>query len=151
MLLVLLLVIIAPVTWLLRSPGTPAAQTAVGASASTSASPAPAGPATSRPSSGSSTGAPDAEPISLRTSRLSAEPYQTVPIRGRYEAGAQRFLRVQRWSEGAWKTFPVPAKVKATGEFTAYVELETPGAHRLRLLQSDSGVASKPFVVVIKD
>ena len=74
-----------------------------------------------------------------------------VPIRGRYEAGARRFLRVQRWSEGAWKTFPVPAKVKATGEFTAYVELETPGEHRLRLLQSDSGVASKPFVVVIRD
>jgi hypothetical protein len=152
--LLVLLVVIASSAWLLRDAGTLRAQTAARSSTSAPTS-APTrtsdpGTATSRSSSGNSARPTDANPISLRVSEVEARPYEAVPIRGRYRDGANKFLRVQHWSEGAWTSFPVPAKVKATGEFTAYVELGTPGRHRLRLLQPESRVVSKPFVVVIR-
>jgi hypothetical protein len=59
-------------------------------------------------------------------------------------------LQVQRWEGGKWLAFPVPTKTDTSGKFTAYVELEQPGRHRIRLLDPESGVMSKTFVLVIK-
>ena len=46
--------------------------------------------------------------------------------------------------------FPMPAKTDESGQFTAFVELGQPGRYRLRVVDPDSGVTSKPFVLVIK-
>ena len=80
----------------------------------------------------------------------SAKPFQTVRIQGTYRGGADTFLRVQRWEGGKWLDFPLPTKTDQSGQFTAYVELGQPGRYRLRVLDPDSGVTSKPFVLVIK-
>jgi hypothetical protein len=58
-------------------------------------------------------------------------------------------LRVQRWERGKWLAFPVPTKTNQSGQFTTYVELDQAGRYQLRLLDPGSGVASKPFVLVI--
>jgi hypothetical protein len=78
-----------------------------------------------------------------------ARPFQTVRIEGTYRSGPDRFLQVQRWEGGEWLAFPVPTKTDKSGKFTAYVELGQPGRYRLRVLDPDSGLTSKPFVVVI--
>jgi hypothetical protein len=58
------------------------------------------------------------------------------------------FLRVQRREGGKWLDFPLPTKTDRSGQFTAFIELGQPG-YRPRVLDPDSGVASKPFVLVI--
>jgi hypothetical protein len=80
----------------------------------------------------------------------SARSFQTVRIQGMYRGGADTFLRVQRWEGGQWLAFPLPTKTDQSGRFTAYVELGQPGRYRLRVLDPESGVKSKPFVLVIK-
>jgi hypothetical protein len=87
--------------------------------------------------------------IQLEQLAYSAGPFETVRIRGRYRGGEDTFLQVQRREEGKWLAFPLPTKTDQSGEFTAHVELR-PGRYRLRLLDPDSGVTSKTFVVVIK-
>jgi len=66
---------------------------------------------------------------------------------------------VQRWEEGKWLAFPVPARTDQSGQFTTYVEFGQPGlmsslgsrgVYRLRVLDPGSGVTSKPFVLLIK-
>ena len=51
---------------------------------------------------------------------------------------------------GKWVNFPVPAKTDQSGQFTAHVELGEPGSYQLRVLDPAAGVASQPFVLVIK-
>jgi hypothetical protein len=88
--------------------------------------------------------------IQLEASAVSAKPFQAVRIQGRYHGAADTFLWVER-SEGAkWVAFPVPTKTDHSGQFTAYVELGRPGRYWLRVIDPDSGVTSKPFVLVIK-
>jgi hypothetical protein len=59
-------------------------------------------------------------------------------------------LRVQRWEGGEWLDFPVPTKTDQSGQFTALVEFGQPGRYRLRVLDPNSGLKSKPFALVIK-
>jgi hypothetical protein len=59
-------------------------------------------------------------------------------------------LRVQRWEGGRWLAFPLPTRTDQSGQFTTYVEFGQPGRYRLRVLEPNSGVTSKPFVLVIK-
>jgi hypothetical protein len=58
---------------------------------------------------------------------------------------------VQRWERHRWLAFPLSAKTDQWGKFTAYVELGRPGLYWLRVLDPDSGVESKPFLLVIKE
>jgi hypothetical protein len=88
--------------------------------------------------------------IQLEDLADSARPFQTVRVQGTYRGGADTFLRVQRWEGGKWLAFPVPTKTDQSGKFTAYIELGQPGRYRLRVVHPGSGVASKPFVLVIK-
>ena len=88
--------------------------------------------------------------IRLNGTTDSAEPFETVRIRGTYQGGARTFVTVQHWSEGAWQSFPVPAKTDRSGQFTAYVELGKPSRYRLRVLDPTSGVTSEPFLLVVK-
>jgi hypothetical protein len=99
----------------------------------------------SEPRSGSAEG----QTIQLEAPPESARPFQAIRIQGRYHGGAETFLRVQRWEGGKWLDFPLPTKTDQSGQFTAHVELGQPGRYRLRVLDPDSGVTSKPFVLVI--
>jgi hypothetical protein len=96
------------------------------------------------------TGSPGEKTIQLEDVADSAGPFQAVRIHGIYHGGPNRFLRVQRWERGKWLAFPLPAKTDQSGQFTTYVELGQPGRYQLRVLDPDSGVTSKPFVLVIK-
>jgi hypothetical protein len=89
-------------------------------------------------------------PIQLEDLAASARPFEAVRIQGTYRGGANTFLRVQRWEEGKWLDFPLPTKTDQSGRFITQAEFGQPGRYRLRVLDLDSGVASKPFVVVIK-
>jgi hypothetical protein len=86
----------------------------------------------------------------LEDSADAAKPFQTVQIQGTYRGGADTSLRVQRWEGGQWLDFPLPTQTDQAGQFTAYVELGQPGRYRLRMLDPDSDLTSKPSVLVIK-
>jgi hypothetical protein len=45
---------------------------------------------------------------------------------------------------------PLPTKTDQSGQFITQAEFGQPGRYRLRMLDPDSGVTSKPIVVVIK-
>jgi hypothetical protein len=88
--------------------------------------------------------------IQLEDLAASARPFEAVRIQGTYRGGAGIFLRVQRWEGGKWLDFPLPTKTDQSGQFITQAEFGQPGSYRLRVLDPDSGVTSKPFVVVIK-
>ena len=77
-------------------------------------------------------------------------PFQTVRIEGVYRGGPDSFVEVQRWERRRWLTFPLRATTDQSGEFTAYVELGQPGLYWLRVVDPDSGLKSKQFLLVIK-
>jgi hypothetical protein len=105
---------------------------------------------TNAPSNQSTDSGGQESTIQLENLPESARPFETVRLQGTYRGGADTFLRVQRWEGGKWLAFPVPTKTNKSGAFTTYVELEQPGRYRLRVVDPGSGVASKPFVLVIK-
>jgi hypothetical protein len=80
---------------------------------------------------------------------LTAKSYQTVEVRGTYRGGASRFVQAERREGGKWVAYPVPAKSDKTGRFTAFVDSEAPGRYRLRVVDPQSGVTSKEFVLVV--
>jgi hypothetical protein len=104
---------------------------------------------TSEPSDESTDTGTNEPTIQLEDLADSARPFQTVRIQGTYRGGAGTFLRVQRWEGGEWLDFPLPTKTDQSGRFTAYVELGQPGGYRLRMLDPESGVTSKTFVLAI--
>jgi hypothetical protein len=158
-LLVLAVLVILNVVWLGLLLTRAGGERAVESSSTQSAT--PGGPAsdagttptsTTTPSAGDNTGSSSAEEktIQLEDSAGSASAFQPVRIQGTYRGGADTFLRVQRWEGGRWLDFPLPTKTDKSGQFIAYVELGQPGRYRLRVLDPDSGVTSKTFVLVIK-
>jgi hypothetical protein len=88
--------------------------------------------------------------IQLDDLAASGRPFQPVRIHGTYRGGADTVLHVQRWEGGKWLAFPLPTKTDQAGQFTTYVELAQPGRYRLRVLDPDSGVTSKTYVLVVK-
>ena len=165
-LLVLAVLVILNVVWLglllSRAPGERAVeststQSATPGGLSSSAGPSQAPDArpptsTTPPGAGDNTSSGSAEEKTIQLEDLaeSARPFQTVRIQGTYRGGADILLRVQRWEGGKWVAFPLPTKTDQSGRFTAYVEFGQPGRYQLRVLDPDSGVTSKPFVVVVR-
>jgi hypothetical protein len=147
-LLVLAVLVILNVAWLglllSLAPGER------GVESTSTRSAAPGRPLSSAPPPSRSTPRSGGETIQLEDSADSAAPFQPVRIRGTYRGRADTLLRVQRWEGGKWLDFPIPTKTDQSGKFTTYVELGQPGRYRLRVLDPDSGVKSKPFVIVIK-
>jgi hypothetical protein len=80
--------------------------------------------AASGPRSGS---VEEGETIQVDDVADSGRPFETVRIQGTYRGGADTLLRVQRWEEGKWLAFPVPARTDQSGQFTTYVEFGQPG------------------------
>jgi hypothetical protein len=79
----------------------------------------------------------------------SAMPLEAVRIQGTYRGGAGTFLRLQRWEGDKWLDFPLPTKTDESGRFVTQAEFGQPGQYRLRVLDPDSGVTSKSFVIVV--
>ena len=105
---------------------------------------------TSEPSNQSTDTGGEESTIQLEDLADSARPFEAVRIQGTYHGGAGTFVRVQRWEGGTWVDFPLPTKIDQSGQFITQAEFGQPGRYRLRVLDPDSGVRSKPFVVVIK-
>jgi serine/threonine protein kinase len=158
-----LVTVIAPATtWLISEPAPSALPATIKPSATRGGLSSSAGPSdasdprpptsTTTPGAGDNTGSGSAkqETIQVENSAESAKPFQTVQIQGTYRGGADTSLRVQRWAGGQWLTFPLPTKTDQSGQFTAYVEFGQPGRYRLRVLDPDSDLMSKPSVLVIK-
>jgi hypothetical protein len=80
----------------------------------------------------------------------SAGPFEAVRVQGTYRGGAETFLQVQRWEGGKWVAFPVPTKTDEVGYFSTYIELGRPGRYPVRVVDPDSGVRSKTFVLMIQ-
>jgi hypothetical protein len=116
-----------------------------GSRPSTTASPAPTRVGTQNGSGSAAT-----ETIQLEDLADSARPFEAVRIQGTYRGGAGTFLRVQRWEGGKWLDFPLPTKTDQSGQFITQAEFGQPGRYRLRVLDPDSGVASRPFVLVVE-
>jgi hypothetical protein len=148
-LLVLGLFVILTAVWLglllFRASGEPAVES----SPIRSATPGGGQSITEPPASAPRSGSAEREAIQVKDVAASARPFETVRIRGSYRDGADTLLRVQRWEDGKWLAFPLPAKTDKSGQFTAYVELGQPGRYRLRLMDPSTGLTSKPFVLVI--
>jgi hypothetical protein len=104
---------------------------------------------TSEPSNGSTGSGRGERTIQLEDLADSARSFQTVRIEGMYRSGPDTFMQVQRWEGGQWLAFPLPTKTDQSGRFTAFVEFGQPGRYRLRVVDPDSGVTSKTFVLVI--
>ena len=105
---------------------------------------------TSEPSDESTDSGGEESTIQLEDLADSARPFEAVRIQGTYRGGEGNFLRVQRWEGGKWVDFPLPTKTDQSGLFITQAEFGRPGRYRLRVLDPDSGVTSKPFVVVVK-
>jgi hypothetical protein len=104
---------------------------------------------TSKPSNESTGTKGEESTIQLEDLPASARPFEAVHIQGTYRGGSGTFLRVQRWEGGKWLDFPLPTKTDQSGQFITQAEFAQPGHYRLRVVDPDSGVTSKPFVVVI--
>jgi hypothetical protein len=111
---------------------------------------APVSKPTSEPSDETADIGGEEPTIQLEDLADSARPFEAVRIQGTYRGGTGTFLRVQRWDGGQWLDFPVPTKTDQSGQFITQAEFGQPGRYRLRVVDPDSGVTSKPFVVVIK-
>jgi len=109
----------------------------------------PGRPSSAKPSASQPRTAPQ-KAVQVAAVPGSAEPFQAVRIQGAYRGGADTFVRVQRWQAGTWQDFPLATKTDQSGKFTAYVEPGPPGRYLLRVVDPESGAASKPFVLVIK-
>ena len=105
---------------------------------------------TSQPSDEPTDSGGEESTIQLEDLADSARPFEAVRIQGTYRGGEGNFLRVQRWEGGKWVDFPLPTKTDQSGLFITQAEFGQPGRYRLRVLDPDSGVTSKPFVVVVK-
>jgi hypothetical protein len=151
-LLVLVMLTILNVVWLglllSRAPGERAVESTSTQSATPGGVSSSAGPS---PASDPRNGSAEEKTIQVEDVADSTMPFQPVRIQGTYRGGANTFLRVQRWEKGKWLDFPIPTKTDHSGQFTTYLELGQPGPYRLRVLDPDSGVTSKAFVLVIKD
>ena len=152
----LVLLATSSAAWLIAEPassGAPPAATIQSGQSAARVSPT-ADPGTPEPTPTPRTTAgsdPVLETIQVEGSGVTAEPFETVPIRGTYRGGAQRFLQVQWRVNGSWQAFPVPAKTDESGQFTAYVEMSRPNDYRLRVRDPQSGVTSDSFTLLVKD
>ncbi len=95
---------------------------------------------------------PEEQPrVEITSGRLSGTPFETVPVRGVLHGVAEATtLRVQHRQQGRWVSFPLRTTTDATGRFTAYVEMGTPGRHQLRVRDARTGVTSPVVTVRIR-
>jgi serine/threonine protein kinase len=146
--------------WLIAEPASSGAPTAAIQQAGSTPVPsesspsqraaAPSSPTPARSDRDAAGSVPVVGSIQIKGSTATAQPFETIRLRGTYRGGGQRFLQVQWRRDGAWQAFPVPAKTDTSGEFTAYVELGRPDSYRLRVRDPHSGVTSEPFTLVIE-
>lgn len=150
-LLVLAVLVILNVVWLGLLLSGAAGERAAEPIPTQSASPGGASSGAGRSPADRRNDSAEEQKIQVEDSPESARPFQSVRIQGTYHGGADNFLRVQRWEAGKWLDFPVPTKTDQSGRFTTHVEFDQPGRYQLRVLDPESGVTSKLFVLVIKD
>jgi hypothetical protein len=88
--------------------------------------------------------------IRVKRAEFAAGPFETVRMAGTYVGTrAGTILRVQQRQGGDWVDFPLPTTTDNSGDFTAYVELGSPGEHRIRIVDPSTHIVSESVTVVI--
>jgi hypothetical protein len=146
---------IATFAWRDGDPGPPRDGAAAGRTPSGSTTVAPShSPGASVSSPGTpddSAGQPPAAPriVTARTSYF-GEPFETIEITGRYlGVHSATTLRVQLEGSSGWTQFPLPTVTRPSGEFHAHVELGESGQYRLRIVDPESGRASRVLTLLL--
>ena len=109
-------------------------------------SPTPKGPA---PADEDPPGSESA--IQVKGEEFAAGPFETVSMAGTYVGSpARTILRIQQRQGADWVDFPLPTTTDESGNFTAHVELASPGEHQIRIVDPMSDAVSQPVTVVIR-
>lgn len=86
--------------------------------------------------------------ITLSASVTSAGPMETFGLTGVYPGGEGAILQVQRFTDGAWRDFPVTASV-SDETFQTSVATSYAGPNRFRVVDTDTGLESNEVRVTI--
>ncbi len=109
------------------------------------------GPAAA-PTIGVATPTAEAARSAIRTasSTYFGRPFETVQIVGHYGgARGPTSLRVEIQQPGGWTPLPLPAVTKASGDFTAYVEMGGPAIYMLRIVDPQRDTTSSVLELVV--
>ena len=87
-----------------------------------------------------------AKGISLSVTQQQVAPMERIDLTGAYRGGEGAILQVQRFEGGSWQDFPVTVSVSG-GTFATYVQTGQPGKNRFRVVDPDTGRASRPVTV----
>ncbi|WP_372727331.1 hypothetical protein [Nocardioides sp.] len=86
--------------------------------------------------------------ISLSASQTAVSAMEQIDLTGVYPRGEGAVLQVQRFTDGAWRDFPVTVSV-SDETFATYVQTSQPGQNRFRVVDTDSGLTSNEVRVTI--
>ena len=89
-------------------------------------------------------------PFSWSARPIRPSPGKPSPSRARTSVVQRPYCGCSNGRQASGGAFPIPAKTDKSGRFTAYVELGQPSRYRLRVLDPDAGVKSKPFVLEVR-
>jgi hypothetical protein len=104
------------------------------------------------PRAGSASGSGSGVPrrvIKVEHRLLFAEPFEGIGVKGRYVGVPHTVLKLQYRKADRWQDFPLTVRTDKSGRFRGRVELGEPGTHTLRVLDPESGVTSKRFVLEV--
>ena len=111
----------------------------------------PSGTPSAGPATPSDTARSGEQSIALRASSRESGPFEPVAMTGAISGGEPlaSSLEVQRFENGSWVSFPLPAAVDYAGRFQTFVELGSTGRHQLRVVDPETQVASNVITVTI--
>lgn len=88
--------------------------------------------------------------ISLQAGETSVAPMGRINLSGTYPGGEGEVLNVQKFSNGSWQDFYSISTAVTNGTFSTYIQTGTPGMNRLRVIDSDTKLASNEVRVQIR-
>ena len=88
------------------------------------------------------------KPIEIVVGQTTVAPMAQIDITGTATLPDGAILRVQRFENEAWVDFPVTARVEGQ-RYATYVQTGREGVNRFRMIDTDSGKASKAVEVTI--
>ncbi len=86
--------------------------------------------------------------ISLSASQTAVSPMEQIDLTGVYPRGEGAILQVQRFTDGAWRDFPVTVSV-SDETFSTFVQTSQGGVNRFRVVDTDSDLISNEVRVTI--
>lgn len=92
---------------------------------------------------------PKQQQISLAAGQTEVSSMGRIDLSGTYPGGEGAIVQVQRFENGRWIDFAVDASVRG-GAFSTYVMTGRTGENRLRVVDTESGLASNAVTVTVR-